>query len=166
MNLAIHLFAALAFTIMVFLYIQKTREKKLLKAYLAGELRRKVSVDWPLSFLVSFARAMEIPLAGRWKKGDGPHRLQKHVLFDTLLLYGIDGIKYEENYEKNGETCVVFRLARRIPSVDALESELSDALQIKVRVISTIVFEKKNLWRGPFLKKSSPPRLPPKNFRY
>ncbi|MBI2603444.1 MAG: glycosyltransferase family 9 protein [Deltaproteobacteria bacterium] len=31
---------------------------------------------------------------------------------------------------------------------------------------AAIVFEKKNLWRGPFLKKSSPPRLPPKNFRY
>ncbi|MBI2602268.1 MAG: hypothetical protein HYW48_04360 [Deltaproteobacteria bacterium] len=32
--------------------------------------------------------------------------------------------------------------------------------------VMAIAFGKKNFLRGPFLKKSSPPRLPPKNFRY
>lgn len=133
MNLAIHLFALLAFTVLSVLYLKSRRETRLLRAYLVGALRKQVSIDWPSRFLRTFAKALGVPFSGFAGKGEKPSRLKKYVLFDTLLLYGINGIKYEEVLEK--KVRVIFYVNKSVPNEDVLKRELSDALQVDAQVV-------------------------------
>lgn len=136
-NGLVHFGSLVFFGVLFFLLLERRRENDLVRDYLRGNLTKRVQVDWPLRFFSRFCSALNIPFEGRGSLNSGsPKRLRKEVLFETLLLYGIDAIQYE--VEGKQDIHLTIRTSRSIANAEALQEELASAFMVRVSVLSSI----------------------------
>ncbi len=134
-NGVVHVLSALFFLVLLYLLLKNRKEQALLRSFLRGDLQKRVNVDWPLVFPEEFCSALKIPFSGSGAMTAGaPRRLYKELIFETLLLYGIDAIQYSVDADRNIH--LTFQVVNTVLERELLEQELSRALQLTVRVLS------------------------------
>ncbi len=131
-NGVVHLAVALLFLILAYLLVRGYRDREFLRRFLHGQLQKRVYVDWPLVFLGRFCSALDIPLSGEGSRTVGqPKRLLAEVLFESLLLYGIDAIQYSVDVDHTIR--VTLHVLRPVLEQDLMEKKLSHALGAEVQ---------------------------------
>ena len=134
-NGLVHFGSLVFFGVLFFLLLERRRENDLVRDYLRGDLSKRVQVDWPLRFLSRFCSALDISFEGRGSLNSGsPKSLRKEVLFETLLLYGIDAIQYQ--VEGKQDIHLTIRTARPVANIESMQEKLASALMVRVSVIS------------------------------
>jgi hypothetical protein len=140
LTLVVHLGSLFAFCVLFFLQVRNRRKNELLSEYLRGDFKARVQLDWPLRFLSRFCEALHVPFSGKGSLSAlSPKRLRKEVLFETLLLYGIDAIEYDVG--PHGRVQVNLRVSKRVSNHQVLEEELTRALNIDIKITSSFIKE-------------------------
>lgn len=138
-NGAVHVLALLIFFILFYIQLKNRRERDLLGAFLKGSYLHRVQVDWPYRFFRNFCSALNIPFHAEglslFSIGS-PQRLRKELLFETLLLYGIDEIEYR--VEASRQVHVKIYVSKKPPNLEILEKDLCTALGVELRILEPL----------------------------
>jgi hypothetical protein len=140
MNLIFHVIASCALLLLVYLliHVQKDREfLRLLLRIAAGEkaATSKITVDWPLKYLVEFSRCLGISIDGTGPLNIGePRKIDTNKIIQVYLNQGIRSITYTSSSQDFPEPQATFLLGKPSQNRTQDVQDLEQSLKIKCQV--------------------------------
>lgn len=126
----VHIFFLGFFFVLYFLFLKSKLRNREMREFIKNG---KVYVDWPLRYLSRFCSVFSIEFSGSGAlTALAPKKLHRDILFELLLLYGLEAIEYL--VDREGEVFLKIFLLKKSPNVEQLQRDLSSELNMTVTI--------------------------------